>query len=58
MQRIKIIKTGEIKLVENNEAHTLIEQGVAKLFVYKHRELKPETTIAFKPKRKKVYRKK
>lgn len=32
MRKVKIIKTGEIKEVSNNQAHDLIEAGVAKLY--------------------------
>jgi len=50
MRKVKIIKTGEVKLVSNNQAHDLIEAGVAKLYTgvapkrrYKTRVMQPRS---------------
>lgn len=47
MQKIVIKQTGEIREVQNNEAHRLIEDGVAKLYTgvapkqYKKKVMQP-----------------
>lgn len=62
MQKIKILKTGEVLEVSNNEAHTLIDNGLARLITYKDRSLRviPKIEVEdIKPKKKKkIYRSK
>ena len=40
MRKVRIRKTGEIKEVTNNEAHGLIEAGIARLY-YPDKEMRP-----------------
>lgn len=48
MVKVEIIKTKEVKLVSNNEAHGLIEQGVAVLFDEKDKKTKTNKKKDFK----------
>lgn len=43
MVKVKILKTGEIREVTKNEAHTLIDKGLAKLYLApKNRMMRPK----------------